>query len=83
MAVWSCSYLSGRCEVEGAPLNNNISEHSELFGKISALIAMEFRQVKSGLCVSIVTEKCGQYVELRVLNVMQLLGGQGLDDGLT
>jgi hypothetical protein len=54
-----------------------------LFGKISASIAMETRQVKLGFCVSIVTEKCDQYVELRVLNVMEFLGLQEFDDWLT
>jgi len=68
-AVWSCSYLSGCCEVEEVQLSNNVSEHSNLFGKISALIATEFGQVKSGLCVSFVTENCGQYVEFCMLNV--------------
>ena len=46
MAVWSCLFLSGRCAVEEAPLGTSVSEHSELFGKISALIATELRQVK-------------------------------------
>ena len=57
--------------IEKVSLSNHVRGHSELFGKISAQTAIEFRQVKSGLvsAVSIVTERCPLWTERRMLNM--------------